>query len=376
MEDRLITIAIHTYEKSLVLKSLLESEGIKVTLQNVNLLQPVVSSGVRVRIKESDLPLALRIIESSDSLCPGTGDTAVSASSDSDPVIIVPVDESPAPQAAISLAFKIAAAHNARIVLLHAYLIPPVGINNPLNDALTFSSEIAQNKETLDMETMAHTLMGHVSEDVRQRIKDGTLPPAIFSTRVEEGVPEEVIRQTARELNPMLIVMGTRSSSQKQREMLGSVTAEVIDTCRYTVLTVPDDTTPTDPELTPSALFFGNMDQTDLLALDELNRLFGSSPLDVTIVNVTSKKSAKSSSESMTALIKYCSEHFQTFRCKPAEIRQSSVADDLTTLLREYRVDFISIPNKRRNAFTRIFNPSLAHRLLYDANLPMLVIPV
>lgn len=376
MEDRLITIAIHTYEKALVLKSLLESEGIKVTLQNVNLLQPVVSSGVRVRIKESDLPLALRIIESSDSLCPGTGDTAVSASSDSDPVIIVPVDESPAPQAAISLAFKIAAAHNARIVLLHAYLIPPVGINNPLNDALTFSSEIAQNKETLDMETMAHTLMGHVSEDVRQRIKDGTLPPARFSTRVEEGVPEEVIRQTARELNPMLIVMGTRSSSQKQREMLGSVTAEVIDTCRYTVLTVPDDTTPTDPELTPSALFFGNMDQTDLLALDELNRLFGSSPLDVSIVNVTSKKSAKSSSESMTALIKYCSEHFQTFRCKPAEIRQSSVADDLTTLLREYRVDFISIPNKRRNAFTRIFNPSLAHRLLYDANLPMLVIPV
>ncbi|MFG6391319.1 MAG: universal stress protein [Candidatus Amulumruptor sp.] len=376
MEDRLITIAIHTYEKALVLKSLLESEGIKVTLQNVNLLQPVVSSGVRVRIKESDLPLALRIIESSDSLCPGTGDTAVSASSDSDPVIIVPVDESPAPQAAISLAFKIAAAHNARIVLLHAYLIPPVGINNPLNDALTFSSEIAQNKETLDMETMAHTLMGHVSEDVRQRIKDGTLPPARFSTRVEEGVPEEVIRQTARELNPMLIVMGTRSSSQKQREMLGSVTAEVIDTCRYTVLTVPDDTAPTDPELTPSALFFGNMDQTDLLALDELNRLFGSSPLDVTIVNVTSKKSAKSSSESMTALIKYCSEHFTTFRCKPAEIRQSSVADDLTTLLREYRVDFISIPNKRRNAFTRIFNPSLAHRLLYDANLPMLVIPV
>ena len=118
MKDRLITIAIHTYEKALVLKSLLESEGIMVTLQNVNLLQPVVSSGVRVRIKESDLPLALRIIENSDLLCPANGDNAVSASSDSDPVIIVPVDESPAPQAAIYFAFRIAAAHKARIVLL------------------------------------------------------------------------------------------------------------------------------------------------------------------------------------------------------------------------------------------------------------------
>lgn len=376
MEDRLITIAIHTYEKALVLKSLLESEGITVTLQNVNLLQPVVSSGVRVRIKESDLPLALRIIESSDLLCPGKGDTAVSASSDSDPVVIVPVDESPAPQAAISLAFRIAAAHKARILLLHAYLVPPVGINNPLNDALTFSSEIAQNKETLDMETMAHTLMAHVSEDVRRSIKDGTLPPVRFSTRVEEGVPEEVIRQTARDLNPMLIVMSTRSSSQKQREMLGSVTAEVIDTCRYTVLTVPDDTAQMAPDVTASALFFGNMDQTDLLALDELYRLLGASPLDITIVNVTSRKTAKSSAESMQALLKYCAEHFPTFRCKPAEIHQGSVADDINALLKEYRVDFISIPNKRRNAFTRIFNPSLAHRLLYDANLPMLVIPV
>ena len=61
--NRLITVAIHTYDKAVALRSLLESEGIKVTLQNVNLEQPTVSSGIRVRILESDLPLALRIIE-------------------------------------------------------------------------------------------------------------------------------------------------------------------------------------------------------------------------------------------------------------------------------------------------------------------------
>ncbi len=376
MEDRLITIAIHTYEKALVLKSLLESEGIMVTLQNVNLLQPVVSSGVRVRIKESDLPLALRIIESSDLLCPAKGDNAVSASSDSDPVIIVPVDESPAPQAAIYFAFRIAAAHKARIVLLHAYIVPPVGINNPLNDALTFSSEIARSKETLDMEAKAHSLMEHVCDDVKNRIKDGSLPPVRFTSQVEEGIPEEIIRQTARELKPMLIVMSTRSSSQKQREMLGSVTAEVIDTCRYTVLTVPDDTPPLTPGTDASALFFGNMDQTDLLALDELYRLLSSFPLDVSIVNVVSKKSAKSSAESMDALLRYCGDHFPSFRCKPAEIHQANVADDVNSLLKKYRVDIIIIPNKRRNAFTRIFNPSLAHKLLFDTSRPMIVIPV
>ena len=82
MDDRLITIAIHTYERALELKSLLESEGIEAVLQNVNLSSPIIASGVRVRIKEHDLPAALRIIEnreifmgspltSSDRLCRG-----------------------------------------------------------------------------------------------------------------------------------------------------------------------------------------------------------------------------------------------------------------------------------------------------------------
>lgn len=64
--DRLITVAIHTYEKASALRNLLESEGVPAVLQNVNLTQPVVSSGVRVRIRETDLPLALRIIENSE----------------------------------------------------------------------------------------------------------------------------------------------------------------------------------------------------------------------------------------------------------------------------------------------------------------------
>ena len=65
MEDKLVTLAIHTFEKAQILKTMLETEGIEVYIHNVNQIQPVVSAGVRVRIKESDLPHALRIIEDS-----------------------------------------------------------------------------------------------------------------------------------------------------------------------------------------------------------------------------------------------------------------------------------------------------------------------
>ena len=65
MEDKLVTLAIHTFEKAQILKTLLETEGIEVYIHNVNQIQPVVSAGVRIRIKETDLPHALRIIEDS-----------------------------------------------------------------------------------------------------------------------------------------------------------------------------------------------------------------------------------------------------------------------------------------------------------------------
>ena len=61
MEDKLVTLAILTYTKAQILKNVLENEGIETYIHNVNQIQPVVSSGVRLRIKESDLPRALKI---------------------------------------------------------------------------------------------------------------------------------------------------------------------------------------------------------------------------------------------------------------------------------------------------------------------------
>ena len=51
MEDKLVTLAILTYTKAQILKNVLENEGIETYIHNVNQIQPVVSSGVRLRIK-------------------------------------------------------------------------------------------------------------------------------------------------------------------------------------------------------------------------------------------------------------------------------------------------------------------------------------
>ena len=62
MEDKLVTLAIHTFEKAQILKTILETEGIEVYIHNVNQIQPVVSAGVRVRIRQSDLAHAISVL--------------------------------------------------------------------------------------------------------------------------------------------------------------------------------------------------------------------------------------------------------------------------------------------------------------------------
>jgi hypothetical protein len=65
-DEKLVTVAIHTYEKAQILKSILESEGIPAVIHGINLIEPTIAGSVRVRINEKDLPNALRLIEQVD----------------------------------------------------------------------------------------------------------------------------------------------------------------------------------------------------------------------------------------------------------------------------------------------------------------------
>ena len=63
MEPKLVTLAIRTYQRAQMIKSVLEENGIETVIHNLNIDQPELAVGVRVRIKDSDLPRALEIVE-------------------------------------------------------------------------------------------------------------------------------------------------------------------------------------------------------------------------------------------------------------------------------------------------------------------------
>lgn len=369
-EDRLITVAIHTYEHALRLKSLLESEGVPVVLHNVNLSHPVVSSGVRVRIHESDLPLALRIIENTDIFAvPQEGDMPFL-----NRIMIVPVDFSDHSVKACDIAFHLAYRHKASIILLNSFLDPYMAGDMQLSDSISY--DIADSEMRQVMEKEAGLLMEKFAKKLRERIKHSELPPVKFTTRIVEGVPEEAIVELAKEKKPELIVMGTRESGKKEKELIGSVTAEVLDSCRFPVFTVPESAEISHMDDIRHMVFFSNLDQEDILALDAAYRFFTEERLIVTIVNVPSRKLGNNRKSTCDRLLAYCSEHYPRYTFKAADLSLNNVADDFQAIERQQPIDLIAVPNKKKNIFARLFNPSIAHKMLFYSDIPMMVIPV
>lgn len=373
-EDRLITVAIHTYDHAVALKNMLEREGVSAVLHNVNLSTPVVSSGVRVRIKEADLPQALRIIENSE-IFAAEKDCAKS-STNSEPVILVPVDFSDYSMKAAVMAFDIAYRHKAHIMLLHSFINPALSKRVQLTDS--FSFELAESQEVGNaLMRAARITMDLFESQLRERIKNGEIPPVKFSNLITEGVPEDVINETAKSVSPILIVMGTRGAERKEEELIGSVTAEVLDSCKFPVFSIPENITLEHISDISHLLFFSNLEQEDLLALEAIYRLFKNAPIEITIVHIPGKKELSSSDRrAIKSLVEYCRNHYPSFTFNSDELSLGNLGNDYRRIAREHQVNLVALPNKKRNVFFRFFNPSLAHKLLLHVDISMLVIPV
>lgn len=74
-----------------------------------------------------------------------------------------------------------------------------------------------------------------------KEIEENNLPDISFEFHLKQGVTEDVIKQYDKKLRPILVIMGTRDKKQKQADLIGSVTAEVMEQIKTPVLAIPNE---------------------------------------------------------------------------------------------------------------------------------------
>ena len=375
----MLTIAIHTPDKAMEVKRILESHGIVVLLEKFVMPESNIIAGISVKIEEHDLPLALKITES---MMANSYPNFNSIISGNDGVLLIPVDFKPYTMLACRMGFELARHLSLQPIILHAYATPY------FNGNLTFDDNVLDNGPEPNLEQEYTDI--EISNDLRRECKiqmrelrkkiekeqaDGKIPPLQFSTVVSEGVAEDVIKEYCRNTPPRLVVMATRAKQKKGEDLVGSVTAEVLDTCRVPVFSIPENGHFEKLDKLRKMVFFCNLDQHDIITVDTLMRLLDYPEVNVTLIPIN-EKDDKNLKSKVDSLKDYFNKSFPEAHFTSQVFPAKTFIADFNNYEVQAGIEMIIVPNKRRNIFARLLNPGIAHKLLFERDLPLLAIPI
>lgn len=376
-DSKLVTLAIHTFEKAQILKSMLENAGIPVVLTNVNQLIPSVSAGVRVKINQADLVRALDIIEETD-----WGKEEVykelnyidrykDANTKQDRYVLIPVDFGVYTAKIIKLGFYFAYRRQMKVRILHAYFSPffsvaPMAIGDVAGYQSGRELNIRRKYEK------ATRKMEKLKEDIEAQLKAGSLPSVPYEMVLKDGVPEEVILSYSKLLTPELIIMGTRGKSNHNEDLIGSVAAEIIDSSRVPVLVVPEEVPVDDLALIKNVGVATSFDKRDLVLFDRMMSLMGPLNPRYCMFNISRSEENWGDME-LQAMTSYHKQHYPDKEITFTRLEDGDFNEALQKFVEKEKIEFIVVNTYRRNLFARFFNPAMARRMLFHAGTPLLV---
>ena len=167
--------------------------------------------------------------------------------------ILVPVDGSVQSVKAVELASDLASKYDAEVILLHVLLRGHMsdGLKRALDIEIAKPMKKPDNLVVMPQEILARVdrkgevqlsvdELQLVGEYVLSRVTEVCKSSGLskITKRVEEGNPAKVIVEVADEIEPDMIVMGSRGLSNLQGILIGSVSHKVSQLAKCTCVTV------------------------------------------------------------------------------------------------------------------------------------------
>jgi nucleotide-binding universal stress UspA family protein len=363
MEEKLITLVLLPYPKAEILRSLLEAEGIDCFLENVNLLQGAVASGVSVKIREKDLSKAFPILE--EMLGKVMKDT-----SRKENYLLVPVDFSTYSKKAVKLAFQIAHKIKSQLVIYHSSP-QPGAMTIPYSDVIVYDSALFLRYELAEEETRKK--FTEFMSEIIAGIGEKEWKKVHHEYIVKVGDPEEDILSYSRKHPPRLIVMGIRGSGAQEGDLMGSITAGVISRAKVPVLAIPEICSEGWLDNLKTIGYATNFDDEDFVAIDKLVNLVKTFDAKVICVHVKQTEPDEVDLARLNSMKDVLIEKYKKSDFECQLLQGPDVLPALDKFITENKIDVLALTTHRRNLITRIFNPSIARQMVFHSKTPLLI---
>ena len=369
MEEKIITIASYPYSRAQLLKGRLEAEGIECFLSNINLVQPGISTGVKVKINESDADRANKIIDEIKDEYGKAKQKTVDLLKNVRR-ILVPVDFSEISLNACNFALGLAHKLKAEIRLYYCFFNPVVS-SEPYPEG--YSYQINFNTIIDNLEKEAQVQMESLKKQLQKYLDKEKFANVKISYVLEKGVPEDQILQYSAAYQPGVIVMGTKGRSQGVANFMGSVTKKIIRKATVPVFVIPQQSVYLGINFMNKVLYATNFDESDFRTLRKLMNLVRPFNIKIYCVHVSTDEENTQCQAKMDLLKDHFQKAFDDYSLTCDIINHSDVLQGLEDYIDEKDIDMIALTTHKRGVFERLFNPSLAKKMLFHTNIPLLV---
>ena len=291
--------------------------------------------------------------------------------------MLIPVDFSDASMFAVRVGFRFARGLGMMPLLMHVYPMVWMGDDTAgeyLGENDPMESELADAIAERDMMRAAEHRFRKFRRQLTEKIESGDIADVKYTTLLQQGIPEDEILGYCREQHPGMVLMSTRGISRKEEDLIGSVTAEVLDSCEVPVFTIPDNYPIEDSKPLKRMLMFCTLDQYDVPALEKLMHTFNSPEIDVWLMPVTHRHAA-TVQQLLNSLFEKLSNAWPNATFHEAPLLDAKIDAQLETFIKNNQIQLIIAPNRRASILTRLFRPSVAHQCLFTIDIPMLALP-
>ncbi len=283
--------------------------------------------------------------------------------------LLVPVDLSEYSLYALKYAIKLGEKLPSEIILAHCFpeivdesdlgIAPGTEVSDPQK---LVKEERDREKKWLD--DLKIKTEQELSPEQKQNIT--------IKTRFEIGYAEDVLVVLSEDLKPDVIVMGTKSKDETIKELLGSVTSDIIKKARVPVLTIPADSE-IDMDKISNILFVTDFSEVDYDSLHKLINL--TSPFKTIIYSIqfNTVKPDKWDRKKLNEFRDYCAGTYRNHKIEADILYSENFLEDLDNFIKEKKIDIIAMTRKKRNLISALFHPSITRKILFHTNIPLLV---
>ncbi len=370
MKDKLTTIAFHTHNRALLLKSQLEANGIDCFLSGVNLIQPNIAGGVRLKVRNSEVEKALRIIEDLK-VVSGTKKEKMLSRLQSVRRILVPVDFSEYSLNTCYYAIELAAKFKAEVKLFHASFKPTMEVPPTYEGAHFY--QLNYNKYFDEIDIKARHQLTDMRNELKAYVNKHGLSGIKLSFGILHGFAGDAIEEMCLKYRPGIVVIGTHGLGQTTEGPFGSVANRLIERLTVPILAIPTSAKYKGLGKTNALLYATDFDETDIGALHKLISLVSPFEIKIHCVHISIGRKKPWDQVKMDSLSASLRDDYPAQDIKCSLMVSDDILNGLETYMRNNGIGLVAFNTHKRSLFTELFTPSITKKALSRLNRPVFI---